>query len=272
MVPNNWMQQRTDLVVCHYTSSKTAMENIFSTGQLRLCKLQQTNDPFEKEFWEPVVHGSSPEVFENAHVYGVSSTFRKVKQKLFVFCCAMDATDSNPSVSTGVSGKSFADPSLWAHYGENHKGVCLALDREKLVTCIRKNVTHEWLDSSEIHYDLSDTDAKSIFTFSVGNKKFGPLDAIINKHIRDNIKPILFKKQVCWQNEREFRIAISSNKGQEDTIFPLQSCLMSIIIGDDFLPCYLPTIQAYADRFKVSLAQIHWMHGKPFIEMLTDGV
>jgi hypothetical protein len=149
--PNDWIYQRTDRVICHYTNAKTAMENILASGKVLFGKLQNTNDPIEKEPWIPVIHGSSVDVFRNAHVDDIGKTLKEIKQRLNVFCCSMDTLDSNPSLSTfEVSGKSFAVPSLWAHYGENHKGVCLAFNREKLINCIRRSVPHARFYSNEM--------------------------------------------------------------------------------------------------------------------------
>ncbi|NOS90620.1 MAG: DUF2971 domain-containing protein [Cyclobacteriaceae bacterium] len=106
----------------HYCKLSTAIEHILPTKRLLLNTLGRTNDPREKKSF--VFAGSSMNASDLAHPTNWSSKISgeiRSDCKILCFC-----GDHSPYFGYELSR-------MWALYGENHRGVCIELDKGKFL-------------------------------------------------------------------------------------------------------------------------------------------
>lgn len=115
--------------------------------------------------------------------------------------------------------KSIDVPNLWANYN-NHEGICIEYDREKLESYLNS------LRNGEIEYlfdDVTYNDEPPVLDFSKPD--------IIPQRI-EWIKQMTFSKESCWSYEHEFRIVRYTTEKQKNLFIKIsKDCITKIIIG-----------------------------------------
>ncbi len=164
----------------HYTKYNTLIECILPTMKLKLSSLLNTNDPTEGSpkfvYGEPnpTIHNMEQEIERPKAIY-----FNEYKKYKFVSFCG----NKNNIEGWRIS-------SMWAHYAQNHKGVCIEIDTDKLI--IPDTIKGYWIDY----------DGKLPPPFT--------REQNIEQYFQNNDKYILFTKSPEWEYEQEFRFISSS--------------------------------------------------------------
>ena len=128
----------------HYTSARTAIDYILKDKQLKLGRYFNTNDPKETKTWQFSI-GSN----ENRDLSGVSLTeisekfTRALKHKTNLACFSQDELLTGDH-TRDIYARGFGKARMWAQYADNHKGVCLILEK----SVIRKAVEERFGDES----------------------------------------------------------------------------------------------------------------------------
>lgn len=129
--------------VYHYTSWERLLD-IAESG-FRLSPLTSMNDPRESKDWFiPLSVSNDSLEDDDATVFNAAIGSCKEKVRIASFSLDEPYGDLANQFRRG-----FARPRMWAQYAENHKGVCVILDREALDRAIRAKYAAEGLmDSS----------------------------------------------------------------------------------------------------------------------------
>lgn len=267
MTAENWTNLFNDNIVCHYTKREVALEKIFQTGTIKLGKMENTNDPYEIEGWSLVNFDKSrfnDLKMEPDQNIDIDMDIRDIQRQTRLFCCTMDSKDPiYRNKATGSFGRAFANPAVWAHYGENHKGICLVFDKFKLQTLL-SNKFHN-CTYNEVTYDLTEDTYESTITMPLGDNGH-TVNAM--EVFKSNLLPMHFKKHFYWKYESEFRIIVI-NETNDNLEFPIKDCLKGIIISLNFQYCYLPSIKECAKRFKTDLFRIEYFHSVPSLSNIS---
>ena len=117
----------------HYTSRKAALEGILPTGRLKFSSLPRTNDP--REFLPilfpitEIADDDEPLVTEDPFpLIEEANKFLRDPVRLLCF------TEDQPSrVELLRYGTGPRRSRMWAQYAENHAGICLCFDGERLI-------------------------------------------------------------------------------------------------------------------------------------------
>lgn len=130
--------------VYHYTSAETALRHILPAGKLRIGPLTTVNDPRESRMLgftylpkgmlrASLLSGESLEFhIKNLDKRDITDrASAPLTAQIKVVCFARDTA----SPATTVQGyyRGYTRPSMWAHYGGSHTGICLVFDRDQLV-------------------------------------------------------------------------------------------------------------------------------------------
>ena len=118
----------------HYTTREAALEYILPTRRIRLGLVGTTNDPREVKEWSPVML-NTPEWHEDGVPADLSLTCRAIRliqdeanrirrEEWKVLCL----TRHQPDLTSAPFPSGYCRPGNWAHYAENHSGVCLIFD------------------------------------------------------------------------------------------------------------------------------------------------
>lgn len=201
-------------LISHYTSADKAILEILPKKRLKFNELKNSNDPWEYKrniyarFGENILNlmGNLKKMDElNTYIDNIKS-----------ICFTNDFPTEN---------RCFCNRLMWAHYGDNHKGVCLVFDRDKLINLLKKSDNGLYLDQpDEIIY--SSTKPKSIAIS--GNED-------IKDFVKNNSDEILFTKNEVWGYEKEFRLVYIPNKekisNKDLFIDNISDALEAIFIG-----------------------------------------
>lgn len=205
----------------HFTNLKKAISEILPSLTLKTNLLSQTNDPRETFVWT----FGGVNIAKDGEKYSVETAFilgKEVKNRCQILC-----------FTQGESG--FKNEMMWAHYGENHEGICLEIDESEFLT-----ENQEILKSGEHFFEKVDYDPKSPkpgFHRSLGQTYE---EAMTNFIIKYN-KELFFQKSKYWSAENEKRIVIVS-KGF-DGVLSIKSSLRSVILGIYTTESILPSIE-----------------------------
>ena len=121
----------------HYTAYPSAL-NILLSHQLRLGSLEKMNDPleFEDHHGQPLMYQgerSEEEYEETVCDYEVAVSEKEKSVRFASF-----SMDRYPCCNNFSKG--WARSRMWAQYADNHKGVCLIFDKDKIIKTFKKRI------------------------------------------------------------------------------------------------------------------------------------
>lgn len=225
---NNHMTKNNNNLY-YYCKLSTALESILSDYKLLLNPISKTNDPRETKSF----------VFEVLNESGIDiEKFNEKVSKIMrddckVLCFSQDHNNNHAG---------YKSSRMWAYYGDNHKGLCLLLDKKEFLEENKKVIDPDLLRKINYYkfdFEKQHKDDKQVNYISM--KKMGE-----GKYLRDVFRPqhldyLYFTKNEEWESEHEIRqIYFSNNK--EKQYCSITNSLKEIYVGVDFHNSYLPAI------------------------------
>ena len=182
--------------------------------QLKFFPFSGSNDPFEfsRLFQIDLSYFSTQYRDEIANEY-----FRQMDKYEFI-CFSKDIRN--------VPG--FKLPTMWAHYGEKHNGVCLEIDLDKIDFSIYKKGS---IIKKSVRYDVPDSESKVILGTQEQNET--PTDFIrrsIYEHVEKWESANLFTKLKDWKIENEYRI-VYKNDDNDEHYLDISRALTHVYLG-----------------------------------------
>lgn len=228
----------------HYCKLSTALEYILPDMQLRLSPMMKTNDPRENKgliFGGSWILGTGNQ--PNANTSEVNNErFSKILRTDCKLLCF--SVDDKMRYGYELSR-------MWAQYGDNHKGVCLAIDREVFSqensTLVKKS------NLKPVKYILHDktTPIRHPMIDYIELEQKGEEAYLRGSFRKEFLDYLYFSKDEEWSSEKEFRMVYFSEEA-EDSYCSIKSSLKTIYLGVDFNTSYLPAIKALQGNAKVS--------------------
>lgn len=221
-----------DNYVAHYTN-RNSFKKILETNQIRLGKIKQVNDLSESLMdWfegDPATGGDETSRIVKL-CYQEARLITLLKNRIRVFCATQYKQLS--SSDRFIENKYYGIPSLWAHYGGNHKGTCLILDKRKITAEIIKH-----FEGFNIHKEIYYQEPLGIDNYGNAYNRdnystyLRNLSLLWNEISKDHyLNDKFFSKSECWHNENEYRWMIFSITSQH-SFFNITSSLSAIILG-----------------------------------------
>jgi len=242
----------SDNMIFHYTTSKTAIEDILPKNTLKLSKLINTNDPYEYKFmlfggvgWGKVTE----ELIRDKH-NPASTLLNKMRRNY----CKIACFTMNGRI------KGYLKTRMWTQYGDNHKGVCFVFNKDKLVENIKNQI--EVLKEGKVIYNHYKEYENITFDFNELDKI--EIDVFCKKYLNEKIEYLLFQKEEDFKDEVEYRI-IAYKEDSEDKYIDIGNSLVAIIIGDRFPDGLLPSLSFFSKIIDVPCRRVYWEHGVPHI-------
>lgn len=215
----------------YYCKLSTAIEKILPNRQLLLNPLGKTNDPREyKSFVFARKKMSIKElVYDRRSDEGISTLIRNNCKML---CFSTDYED--------FFGYEYSR--MWAYYADNHKGICIALNKERFIE-ENRNYIHPELFKDIKYYEFKVAKAEKHVEIDFEQIRSRGIYAYIVGEFRPkNIDYFFFTKDKEWESERECRlIYFSQSKVLE--YCTINNCIDSIYLGIDFNKNYLAAIK-----------------------------
>lgn len=245
----------TQKYLFHYTTLETALEKIFPSRKLRLGLLSSTNDPRETINWRFYFNSNSEVKVSDEEYYQIHKAINEgIRKEIKLLCLSMDGDQSSQYE------RGYSRPRMWAQYAGNHRGVCLALDKEELIKAAKRQLKKGKLYFGEVAYDYLDDNRKG-FTINYDEYLKNGIEKTLDDLIAENNKTYFFTKHQDWKQEAEFRIAFHNGSNEPEYI-SIEEALQAIIIGMDCPRIYWSLIDRICTSLKVECTQIDWVNGR----------
>jgi hypothetical protein len=199
------------------------------------------NDPYENQPWSfgginINYEGCYPQTYSSeTHIDHQFILGDEIKSSSQIICFVNDEPQ-----------KGFLNEIMWAHYSDNHQGVCFELDAD---TFIQEN--------KKILIDF----AFEPVTYGSHEKLFLNWDINLNKDqnilniIKTNYRNLLLHKSKYWENENEMRLIIFS---KIQTYLSIEESLTGVYFGLQFQEIYKPSIFRFINEKKTKLFDLYY--------------
>ena len=142
-------------------------------------------------------------------------------RRIFTFGCELEDIEAEMSkyyqssfTLDNVRVPGFAIPTMWGHYAEQGRGICLVFDKEKL----RSRIYNLGYFQRKVDY-LNDYDPSIIVN-----------DKNPEQYVLRNMKQLFFTKSKDWSYEREYRVISRSNV--EPAEIDISDCIIAVIVNN----------------------------------------
>ncbi|MBA3469261.1 MAG: DUF2971 domain-containing protein [Herpetosiphonaceae bacterium] len=224
--------------VYHYTTSQRAVEHVLQSFTLRMGSFKGLNDPREAKTWPFRLYAQSPETLASFPPDLFSRISEFITSKSLILCCVQDDPTVIEDHEDRMLRSGFGHPRMWAQYGENHKGVCLVLDQQKLHAAIVATLGSDNLFSGPVNYlnttygPVAQNGSSAYDLAYVEPLLEHGLGTILEPYIRRFHRDLFFTKHLDWRDEWEYRWVYRSKDG-EPVFIPIAQCLEAVILGAD---------------------------------------
>ena len=225
-----------DRLLYHYTRLDTARNYILKDWTLRMSSFRGTNDPKETKTWVFSLESNEHRDLAKYDLFELSERYsNKVKDNCRVICFCRDSEPLTGIHLNDIAKRGFAKPRMWAQYGDAHKGVCLAFDREKLI----EKVAEACANAVGIYYgNVTYRDRGLLPRLDEGHysidvdyiEKHG-FETFWKTHLDQYHHRLLFEKMEDWKDEREYRFVTVFPEPQE-VFVDIRECLVGVLFGD----------------------------------------
>lgn len=231
--------------IYHFTNQSAAIEKIIPNMALKFNSIKNTNDPREYYAWS-LYEEKSEEDFEKSMEIG-----QKLRENCKILC-----------FNKGNDG--FKNLMMWAHYGDNHRGICLEIDEDKFLESNGELFNNQ----SYFMYDkINYRSEENTPSFSIPRINLNKTNNVID----ENYKELFFTKYECWQEEQEWRILIKANENI-NLICDLKNSLDKVILGLNFPWVYLPSVEYLCELSEIPLYRSFYLQNKIRIYKHKKGV
>lgn len=258
--------------VFHYTSLASAVA-IAQSMTFRLSPMSRMNDPREFKLAEPMTVSMAS---------GVSAAdqavlIRKIiERRLNIRAAAftLDAADGKANSIPRADGRGYARPTMWAHYGDCHRGVCLVFNRVALEEALHRKFGADAFWERVRYPDYVDPADWSRYLILDEVRALG-LDGAANRHFREYRSTLLFEKNVDWKGEREWRCCVDrQDRAGTATIDLTPAMVEGVVLGIDFAEADVPTVEPIAKAFDlddvIAVAYLQQMNIIDVLPVNTD--
>jgi hypothetical protein len=212
----------------HFTKFTSLLEDILPNQRLLMNYIINSNDPWENQLFsfDPKWKSDSNPRFFN-YLDLQSRLHEKIRLSSRVI-----------SFSTSKVTKRFSNPGynlsrMWAQYADNHKGICIIVDKEEFIKENIKNFDFR----GKVKYQ-SEINTPILDESYINPSGYKDLD--LKKIISKFHKEIFFTKLSDWKGENEYRIINYRNPSIE--YCSINKSLYGIIMGIETSPFLTPCI------------------------------
>ena len=258
-------------LIYHYTTAAKAIESILYERKILFTSLYRTNDPLEFENYQHGVtsYGSAKEEVWRLFKTG-DEINHAIKSTCKVSCYSMDNPQESRDSMT-IYHKGYCRSRMWSQYADNHRGICLVFNRQKILDTVAQKPEAFALPTSasfklfngRVKYenDLSKLHAALILNLNTDR------GLSVDEFIQKNYESYLFCKLLDYRDEQEYRICLYSDSFKEKDVCEVDylDALEAIILGCKFPKAYWTNTDHYQKKLGVPAFYMQWLNGVPVI-------
>jgi hypothetical protein len=203
----------------HYTTIEKFLNGILQTYSIRLNSIQNVNDPIDSKIRyleSDYVIFSNQEEGEKYHE--IKEKYHDLVNEKWIKNTKIACFSIDNSVDK-IQGYQLSN--LWSYYAENQTGLCLKLDKNKLIANFNDKYEYNTPLTGPVNYVDKISSAKYHHDYN-SDHRFG---------IIKNKDSLFFEKLKVWDREQEYRIICFSTDDYE--YISLDSILHEIILGQN---------------------------------------
>lgn len=237
------MMESKDLLngkLFHYTKHVAALDYILPTKRLKTNYLKNMNDPKESQLW------AFSGMYDLENIY--PDEYKEEDTIKLQFKLGAEIRNSVQAISFVGSNdnRGALNEMIWAHYGENHKGVCLEIDIKTFIKennlqnsdCRIEPITYKRPTGATIKWDNSSSK-----------------DENISRIVRNRYRDFFLTKSNYWEKENEYRLILFT-KGIR--YLNIDSSLTGIYLGLDFPYTKRPSIDAHINEKQTKIFDLYY--------------
>lgn len=216
----------------HYTRAATAFEHILPDKKIRLSPYSTMRDPLEAQHWpDPTAYFVDPnnELQEQLELARIGVVV-EAKAAARLVSLTVDAEGYGEDAEPFSRG--YARASMWQLYGDDHRGVCLAFDRERFLSALMRALADSArIIAKPVQYvqALSRDSLPSEPLTDLSPESF---HAAVDDYLAKNADRLLFTKLLDWSGEQEFRfVAVRHDDDRGPLDVPVGDSLRGVICG-----------------------------------------
>lgn len=282
----NFSQESTmngpqDLFFYHHTRKETALEKLLPSGKLLFSALQGSNDPweFEKRYFQTVLDTEARPQNEGDIPYVLDEVDEYIKTHGKVLCFSLDDWQKQHQALWRAG---FCKPRMWAQYGDNHAGICIATSVGKLDlycgTKLRRpgvmilKGTVKYQDTIELDQTMNIEMEKieALENGTTGRRVVAKAEYYAQQRFLKHYKT-LFTKHVDWADENEYRYLSWSDTSDalSDTYISLPETIEGIVVGCRFPRPYEKLVESFEKDWEVPVLKLRYFNGRPVVDMIN---
>jgi hypothetical protein len=254
--------------LAHYTKRDTAFTEILPQGQLRMSPYTRVNDPLENKPWQ-----IPPTAFEGASKplwewWTFGEEIREIWQSAKLLALTGDApAEDGYKGAASRYGACWARARMWDRYAEDHAGVCLVFDADRLRENILDSLVAQGLPDS--YFDSVEYTPEGPFPqlqrlvvpTSPGEPGDAPRPAYFLKHHR---RDFFFIKALDWRSEYEHRFVVIA-PGDEYVYADYGDALVAVLAGEKFPGSEVAGARRACERVGTELRALKWASSGPVL-------
>ena len=192
----------------HFTTFEVATM-ILATNRLRFSKTNNANDILESNRLITFnLKAFESKDFDAENIYNEVMKYRQISLTHDDFKCIPHKYG-------------FCINPMWGHYADSGNGVCIVLNKEKLLAKLSKY---------DCYYDNIKYVENYDNTFDINSNNNSNIIKDVKEFVANNWQEAFFKKTTDWQYEQEFRILKRTNSAMNEYL-DIEGCIDCIIIN-----------------------------------------
>jgi hypothetical protein len=252
------------LPLFHYTSANVALDNILTDGTLKLGAPAGLNDPFESEpHWVNLIDdlpATEPEPEPTMQLFERASDLLRSKCRL----ACLSTSSANESTSLGAFGDGWMRARMWAEYADNHAGVCLAFDADRLSAAADRLAVaqHLSLHAGPVRYRDRGGPAGDPITLRSSEAR-ADLDRLVDELFPGFVQDLYFRKAWDWSTETEYRFLVHGDVAEAEYV-DIRQAVIAVFLGPRFPESRLNDLFARCGALAENRAfLLRWRNGFP---------
>jgi Protein of unknown function (DUF2971) len=254
--------------LCHYTTADAAFGHIIPSGELRLSPYARMRDPLENRELRFAFRDSGDDPGDEALGALVTDAIRQLRNRTLLLSFTIDARQGYSDDDLPFM-RAWARARMWEQYASNHTGVCIAFDRESVLSHVIAHLKEisPAVESSRVHYSPGGFRDTPAATVSLNHFREG-LEENIAMFVFSRAGDLFRAKTLDWQSEHEYRVSIVTDTTADDgylyTPFGGAASVRAVVLGERFPEWQVPAAKWGCDQLGVQLLRLQWRAGAPW--------
>ena len=247
----------------HYTTSGSAFVHILPRHELRFSRLSEMRDPIQNKDWVHVLLGSPAWSVEKVRELEAVANAVAYETKILSF-----TLDGSTEGRRTEYARGYARPRMWEQYGQNHEGVCLVFDHERLRFQVDEQCA-AFAQGAEQRRAMSDTvvyndmplPGHEVWTIPRRNRialeGAGDYKRGLENYLEKHAPELFFRKLLDWQTEQEYRYVVMGDESGRMFV-DYADTLRAVIVGARFPEWQVAGAAKVCQDAGVELRKMRW--------------